>query len=203
VRLAERDPGRGERVRRVGRKQQRTGSGFAHLRRELQSRHERGHRRQQQRQHGARAEQRLFVQLQIFVVRERQSFEQRQETGQLAEHAAGVAAGQLQHIGILLVRHARRAGGQRVGQLRVRGLVAREEDEIFREPREVRHQHRCDEQILRRKITIGDTIERVCRRTRKSERMRERLAIDIQRRSRQRARSERTLIAPRLRIAHP
>ena len=60
-----------------------------------------------------RVEDRLLVLLQVPVVRERQALERGQQPGEVADQPAGLAAGQLGDVRVLLLRHDRRAG--RVG----------------------------------------------------------------------------------------
>ncbi len=64
-----------------------------------------------------RLEQRFLVFLQILAVADRQPLHRRQPAAQPADHAPGLAADELQRIGILLLRHQAAAGRRRVGQL--------------------------------------------------------------------------------------
>ena len=58
-----------------------------------------------------RVEDRLLVLLQVAVVGERQALERREQRHQVADQPAGLAAGQLGDVGVLLLRHDRRPGG--------------------------------------------------------------------------------------------
>ena len=61
-----------------------------------------------------RVEQRRLVFLQVAVVGQRQPFDQHQQRLQIADHAGRLAADQLQHVGVDLLRHDRRAGAERL-----------------------------------------------------------------------------------------
>ena len=58
-----------------------------------------------------RVEDRLLVLLQVAVVGERQALERGQQPGEVADQPAGLAAGQLGDVGVLLLRHDARPGG--------------------------------------------------------------------------------------------
>ena len=56
-------------------------------------------------------EDRLLVLLQVAVVGQRQRLEGGQQPGEVADQAAGLAAGELGDVGVLLLRHDARPGG--------------------------------------------------------------------------------------------
>ena len=92
--------------------------------------------------HGERVlgvEHRLLVLLQILVVAGRQALHRHQQAGEVADRAAGLAAHQLERIGILLLRHHAAAGGRRIGQLEEPELLARDQDEVLGDARQVHH----------------------------------------------------------------
>ena len=64
-----------------------------------------------------RIEQRALVVLQILVVAARQPLERREQRREIAEQAAAGAARELERVGIPLLRHHARAGGERVAEL--------------------------------------------------------------------------------------
>src|SRR5215510_14191475 len=70
-------------------------------------------------------EQRLLVFLQITVVRERETFENREHSEQVAIHPPGLAADQLRDIGILFLRHHRAASGKSLRQFNKAELATR------------------------------------------------------------------------------
>ena len=61
---------------------------------------------------------RLLVLLHVLVVGERQALQHDQQADQVPDHAAGLAAHQLGHVGVVLLRHDRAAGGEGVGHAR-------------------------------------------------------------------------------------
>ena len=71
-----------------------------------------------------RVEQRLLVLLQVAVVGERQALERGEEPGEVADQAAGLAAGELGDVGVLLLRQHRRAGAVRIGEPEEAELLA-------------------------------------------------------------------------------
>ena len=56
-------------------------------------------------------EHRLLVFLEIAVIGERDALEDRKKAGQVTDEAAGLTAGQLSNVGVLLLRHDRRTRG--------------------------------------------------------------------------------------------
>ncbi len=107
------------------------------------------------------AEDRLLVELEVLVVGERQPLEHREQPGQVADRAPGVAARELEDVGVLLLRHPRRARREGVGQRREAELVGREDDEVLPEAREVDEQERRREEVLGGGVAVGDGVERV------------------------------------------
>ena len=130
---------------------------------------------------------RLFVELQIFVIRQRNPFHDREESRQLSDGPAGVTTNQLEDIGIFFLRHARRSGCQRIGKLGIARLVRREKNQIFRESRKMRKKQRGAEEIFGGEVAIGNGIDGIPSRSSKAERLRKRVAVDGQRRSGKRA----------------
>ena len=68
----------------------------------------RDHRRKHAQAHREllhRVEERLLVLLQIFVVRERQTFHGHQHAHEVADLSTGLAAEQLERVGVFLLRH--------------------------------------------------------------------------------------------------
>ncbi len=81
-----------------------------------------GERRQQHPEGVDGVEDRLLVLLQVAVVGERQPLERGQQAGQLTDQPTGLASGQLGDVGVLLLRHDARPGGE--------GVVERGEGEL-------------------------------------------------------------------------
>ena len=120
----------------------------------------------------------LFVLLQIFVVAAGQPLHRRQPAGEPANRPAGLAAYELQRIGVFLLRHHAAAGSRRVGQIEEAVFLAGEDDEVLGDPAQMHHpkrdriQKRCDE------ITIGRGVHAVRHDARKTERACEQIRVD-------------------------
>ena len=164
-------------------------------------------REQRTRARVERVEQRLLVFLEIAVVRERETLERREETGEMADQAARLAARELGDVGVLLLRQHRRTGGVRVGEPEEAELLGRPQHDLLAEPREVHLGERRDEQRLGDEVTVGDRVERVVERGREAELVGDELRIERQARTRERARAERRhvgaleAVAPAIEIA--
>ena len=147
-------------------------------------------------------EQAFLVLLQVAIVGHRQTLKQCQQGDQIADHATGLAARQLGHIGILLLRHQRGAGGVGVGDTDKVELAAGPQDQVFRQARQVYGQQRGDTAKLHDEIPVADRVHRVLRQARLPARINEpeqlchQLALERQRRAGQRAAAQRTHIEP-------
>ncbi len=84
-------------------------------------------------------EQPLFVFLHVLVVGQRQRLQAHQHAHLGADHPAGLATDQLQRIRVLLLRHQRRAGSDRIGELDKTRLAGVVEDKVFGKARQVGH----------------------------------------------------------------
>ncbi len=98
-------------------------------------------RGQDQQQRVDRVEHRLLVLLQVAVVGERQALERGQQRHEVADEAAGLAAGQLGDVRVLLLRHDRRAGGVGVVHLDPAELLRGPEHDLLAQPRQVHADH--------------------------------------------------------------
>src|SRR6266568_6597247 len=136
-------------------------------------------------------EERLLIFLKIAIIRGGKRFQHRQDRDQISIKPAGLAARQLRHIGILLLRHQARAGGKSVAELHETEFARAPGDQIFAQTREMHSDHRQAKKKLDRKIAIADGIDTVLARPGKAELARDRLAIEDDGRSSQRARPER------------
>ena len=96
----------------------------------------------------------------------------------MADRAAGLAAHELERIGILLLRHHAAAGAERVGQLEEAVLVAAEDDQILGQPAEVHHRHRARVEERRREVAIRRRVDAVGDDAREAEIARERVDVD-------------------------
>ncbi len=87
-------------------------------------------------------EQPLLVFLHVLVVGQRQRLQAHQHAQLGTDHPAGLATDQLQRIRVLLLRHQRRAGSDRIGKLHKARLAGVVEDEVFGKARQVGHGQR-------------------------------------------------------------
>ena len=152
------------------------------------------HRRQDAQAHRQlphRIEERLLVFLQVLVVGHGQALHGDEQRDEVADLAAGLAAEELERVWVLLLRHERAAGGERVRQLDERGLARRVEDEVLGETREVDGAQRARRQRLDHEVAVADGVERVRGRRAETEVLRELLAVDRVRRACERPRPER------------
>ncbi len=106
-------------------------------------------------------EQRLLVFLIVLVVRQRLAFHHGEQGDEAAEHAAALAAHQLRHIRILLLRHDRGAGAVAVRQAHEAEARACPEHQLLGEARQVNHHKRRAGAELDREVAVGDGVERI------------------------------------------
>ena len=95
-----------------------------------------------------------------------------------AEDPPGFATHQLHRVGILLLRHQARAGGNCITQFKETKFSSRVEDDIFRQSREVNHDQRTGAHKLHAEITIADRINAVARHAVKAQLARNGFTID-------------------------
>jgi hypothetical protein len=79
----------------------------------------------------------------------------------VARHAAALAARQFGHVGVLLLRHDRRARAEAVGQVDEADARRHPDDELFRQARDVRHHQRGCRAELDGEVAVGHRVERV------------------------------------------
>ena len=123
-------------------------------------------------------EQRLLVLLVVLVVGQRLAFHQGQEAHQVADDPAGLAARQLGHVGVLLLRHDRRARAVPVREVDKAEARAHPQNEFLREPRQVRHDERRRSREFDGEVPIRYRIERVFAQALEAELPRHTRAID-------------------------
>ncbi len=164
--------------------------GLEHLRPQGQRRDHAGDRGQQEQQllHGV--EDRLLVLLQVAVVGQRQALEHREQAGQVADEPAGLAAGQLGDVGVLLLRHDRRPGRPGVVEARPAELGRRPEHDLLPQPGEVDAEQRGGEAELRGEVAVADRVDRVVRGPVEAELGGDRVGVQRQRRAGERAGAE-------------
>ena len=186
VRLAEGDALLHERLGGVGREDERVGGRGGHaLAVDLQPGDERRQRLQPEPRVLARREDGRLVLLQVAVVGERQPLDGGEEAGQPPDRGARLAAGELGHVRVQLLRHHRRACRGALGQLREAELAGRPEHELLADAREVRVEDGDGVEVVEREVAVGDGVDRVAHLAGR--------ARQAERRARERAGAERAL----------
>ena len=108
-----------------------------------------------------RVEQRFFVFLIVFVVRQRLAFHQGQQGDQMTIHATGFATRQLRYVRIFLLRHDRRAGTETVCHIDEANARTHPDNQLFRHTRNMRHDQRSCSTEFNREIAVRHRIQRV------------------------------------------
>ena len=157
-----------------------------------------GRRRQQtaQRLEGAvdlveGVEQRLLVLLEVAVVGEREALQRGQEAGEVADDTAGLAAGELGDVGVLLLRHHRRPRRPGVVEAHEPELVGRPQAHLLADAREVDGEQRDVEERLGDEVAVADGVEAVLEGGVEAEVVRRRRGVERQRRTGEGAGAER------------
>ena len=110
-----------------------------------------------------RLEQRRLVLLEVALVGQRQPLEQGQDPGQRADDPGRPAADELGRVGVLLVRHHRAAGRERVGHADEPEARVRPPGHLLGEPAEVDHRRAPPRRGSRPRSRGRDGVERVRR----------------------------------------
>ena len=143
-------------------------------------------------------EERLLVLLHVGVVGQRQALHRRQHGHQVAVETAALAAHQLGHVGVLLLRHDRRAGGPGVRELHEAELGRGPQREVGGQPREMHAGDGGGGQVLQHVVAVADGIQAVGAHRREAEVARQRLAVDGERGAGQGGRAQRQHVGPRV-----
>src|SRR5690606_24787555 len=85
------------------------------------------------------------------------------QAGEVADEPAGLAAGQLGDVRVLLLRHDRRAGGEGVVQGHEGELLRVPDDDLLGDPGDVHADHRGDEGELGDEVAGGGAVDGVGR----------------------------------------
>ena len=125
-----------------------------------------------------RVEERLLVLLEVAVVGERQALERREDRHQVAVDAAGAAAGELGDVRVALLGHDAGAGREVVREADEAELVARPEDDLLGETREVHHRRGGGGLELDDEVAVGDGVDAVAARRGETELAGDELAVD-------------------------
>ena len=151
-----------ERLRRVGREEQRIGCSLRKsLAVDLEPADENGERTERQPNVATRREHRRLVLLQVAVVRQREPLHGREEPGEPADRGSGLPTNELCHVRVELLRHHRRPGRGGLGQFREPELRSRPEHDLLADARQVREEHRCRVEVVEREVAVGDCVDRV------------------------------------------
>ena len=147
--------------------------------------------------------ERLFVFLQVAVVRERKTFQRRQEPREVADQTAGFAAGELCDVGVLFLRKHRRTGRVPIAQRCEAELFGGPQHPLFADTREVHADHRESEQALCDEIAIAHRVERVGEHTGKAKSLLGITGVGRQRGAGECTRAERRNVESRYSIEQP
>ena len=196
VRVAERHAHADQRVRQLDREQ----VGGERGRDPVAIRRERGDRRRQRREQQlervGRVEHGFLVLLQILLVRAGQALHERGQALGVGEEPRALSAGQLEQVGIALLREQARAGGEAVGRGEPAERRRAEEHEVFPDPRQVHAHEPGGVQVLEREVAVAYSVQRVHGQAREAEPRGQRRAIVAKRRARNGAGSERQPVRP-------
>ena len=108
-------------------------------------------------------EQVLLVLLQVLVVGQRQRVHHAVQRGEVRDDPRRLRAQQLGGVGVLLLRHDRRARRPRVRQRDEAELLAGPQHELRAEPAEMRRARRRGRQVVEHEVAVGDGVDRVRR----------------------------------------
>ena len=148
-------------------------------------------------------EQRRLVLLQVAVVGQRQPLDQHQQRLQIADHPGRLAADQLQHVRIDLLRHDRRAGAEGLRQLEEAELDRGPEDPLLGPGAQVLGDHRQREGELQHEIAVAGGVEAVGRHGLEPQPPGHVCAVDRQARSGQGGRAQAQHVGPAAAIGQP
>ena len=123
-------------------------------------------------------EERFFVFLHIFVIREAEPFLHAQQRHQIAEHAAALAADELAYIRVLLLRHDAGAGGERIIQLRKAEFPCAPQDDLLADAGQMHHQDGTVRRRFHAIIPIRYPIHGIVGDLRKTQLLTDKLTVD-------------------------
>ncbi len=149
-----------------------------------------------------RVEQRFLVFLVVLVVGQRLALHQREQADQVAVDAAGLAARQFRHVGVLLLRHDRAAGAEAVGDVDEAHARAHPQHQLFREARDVRHHQRGGGAEFDGEVAVRHRIQRVAAHAVEAQLLRDEFAVDRVARAGQRGGAQRQAVDPLAGVEH-
>ena len=201
MRAPEGDAALDQQVGQVGREEEPVGGRRHPGGVEAQVRQHPGHDVERLPERVGRIEERRLVLLEVAVVGERQALQRGEQRHQRARHAPGLAAHQLRHVRVLLLRHHRAAGREGVGQLDEAELLGRPQHELLGKAGEMHGRDRRGGQELDRRVAVRDRVHAVGRDAREAELARDEAPIEGEACARQRAGAERQLVGARAAVA--
>ena len=158
------------------------------------SRNHTGHNRQALHERMSGIERALLVLLQVLVISKRQALHGHEQLHQVAIHTAALAADKLGKVGIVLLRHDRRAGGVRVGKRDKAKFGARPQHDLLGKTRQVHRHDGSGVMQIEQEITVGNRIERVGNHARKAKFGSRHLAIERIARTGKRGSTQRAVV---------
>lgn len=141
-------------------------------------------------------EQWLDAFLQVLVVCRREALDGHHQAGHLPEGAAAFAAEKLEAVGILLLRHQRRAGRVGVGQAHEAELEAAVDDQVLGPAGDLDHERAAPLHGLEGKVPVGDRVHGVGQQAIKAQLARHRVSVDMERVAGQRPRAQWAAVHP-------
>ena len=126
-----------------------------------------------------RVEERLLVLLHVLAVGQRQRVHHAEQGLVGGGDARALGAQQLGRVGVLLLRHDRRARGERLVELAEAELRGAPDDDFRAEPREVHRAGRGGGQVVEDEVAVGGAVDRVVADVGEAEVGGDRLAVDL------------------------
>ena len=123
--------------------------------------YEGGHGLQRAGQRVIDGEHGCLVLLEVPVVGHRQAFLESHQACQLPDGRSRLAAGQLRYVGVLLVRHGGRTGGQRIAERRPAELGACPQHALLGQSRQVHQGLGADKGVFGNVVPGGHRVHRV------------------------------------------
>ena len=121
-----------------------------------------------------------LVFLQVAVIGQRQALQERQDLLHVSDHPRGFASNQFQHVRVPLLRHDRRAGRIRIGQLEKPEFSRTPQNPFLGPSAQMDRDQRHAKDRLRQEIAIAGNVQAVGRDVIETQQPRRFLAIDRQ-----------------------
>ena len=148
-------------------------------------------------------EEGLLVLLEVPVVGQGQALQRGQQAGQVADEAARLAPGQLGHVGVLLLRHHRAAGGVGVREAAEAELLAAPQHQLLADAGQVHAEQGEREEGLGHEVPVAHGVEGVVEGGGEAEVGGHPGRVEGQRRARQRAGTQGRHVEPSTAVEQP